>query len=765
MRFNIERNRKITGLPLEFFLSMILLVSCGTTSTQSPEETGIVRGLVVVNQEVGSSSGDALGVPPKTWAAVNYSASFDRALSHANWSVIGTTERLGITGPDGQFEISDLEPGRYTLNLTKTLNGNLITITVPFTVGDIGAAEILVEMSWGLVRSIATYTHTGARMREIHGPYERWLITRDGRLSELGDPSRILTDLDGDGRFEKCETKVAGEECPAAEITGVTILGAPSQLVMGQRGRAFASARLSDGTEFDVTHLAEWQSSGPNVASVDSWGSVSALGVGVAALTATVGRVASLPWSIQVVERPTLRRIYVQNVSCIYPLGRPLDGALTASVLVEPLRDGSFRAPSCAQVVQIGGTIQFMALGEFDNGYYEDITDEVEWMVVPSERGDISDGLFTARQEGTASLTASIGHVVSDPTEIRVVTEPTVVAIDIYTTNWRLALVDTGTGGEATAMAECLGCGSLITVLRGDELQFKATARFDTGVWKDVSDEVTWRSSDPEITTINLGGVMTAVQEGEAVIDAILSDIISNPVSVRVVNEATLQFISIHQQGNDRVLEKGEQRFFRATGYYDLGFSRDLTDKLNWRSSDDSVGGFDAPGVFTGRAAGTVSVWAEHNGKQSDRLPLEVYETSDLDYCNPERINRAVWSDDFNRVILESDCAEYDQPGIVALRYTVTETQPRGGIFDPCLDLYVYQEKRRVRTIREEGCGDPFLPTSALGLAEAVLKYQLLAFWDLKDEVGNLVPPGVYTIYGRFYLYYDPVVSIKVTVR
>ncbi|MGH7274968.1 MAG: hypothetical protein ACREIQ_10995, partial [Nitrospiria bacterium] len=97
-------------------------------------------------------------------------------------------------------------------------------------------------------------------------------------------------------------------------------------------------------------------------------------------------------------------------------------------------------------------------------------------------------------------------------------------------------------------------------------------------------------------------------------------------------------------------------------------------------------------------------------------------------------------------------------------RYTVTETQARGGIFDPCLDLYVYQEKRRVRTIREEGCGDPFLPTSALDLAEAVLKYQLLAFWDLKDEVGNPVPPGVYTIYGRFYLYYDPVVSIKVTV-
>ena len=98
---------------------------------------------------------------------------------------------------------------------------------------------------------------------------------------------------------------------------------------------------------------------------------------------------------------------------------------------------------------------------------------------------------------------------------------------------------------------------------------------------------------------------------------------------MRVVNEATLQSIYIYQDGGDRVVAKGDQRFFKATGNYDVGFGRDVTSAATWHSSDDHVGGFDSPGTFTGRAAGTVEVWAELDGQQSEHLSLEVYETSE----------------------------------------------------------------------------------------------------------------------------------------
>jgi hypothetical protein len=240
---------------------------------------------------------------------------------------------------------------------------------------------------------------------------------------------------------------------------------------------------------------------------------------------------------------------------------------------------------------------------------------------------------------------------------------------------------------------------------------------------------------------------------------------------VHVVNEATLLYLSIYQDGHDRVIGRGEEAIFRAVAGYDVGFERDATDEVTWVSSDESIGRFlpEEPGVFVGVAAGNVEVSAElgtvPDRVSSQTLPIEVFATSDIDYCDTDNVNRGTWSDNFNRVVLESDCAEYTPPSVVTLRFTVTEQEYPGGIFDPCLDLYAYRDGEPVRTIREEGCGEPFLAPGAPEADDAILKYQVLAFWDLKDDRGEPVPPGTYTIHGRFYLYFDPVVSIDVTVK
>ncbi len=842
------------------------------TATHTPS-TAAVNVLVVVQRAVSAGSGDALGPPPEQWTEQPDGKSFDRALSDADWSVREATDKRGVTGPDGQFQISGLAPGQYTLQLAKTLDGNLAAPTIPFAVGDQGTATVVAQVVWGAARTTSTYTDGGAQVRVIYGPYGARLVYRDGRLTEFGDPSRTFTDPDGNGQFDvqpcidhvwecsadrscgddrscvctasspfvddcgpgvcvppgsvgpyrctpgetcarpsdrcicvascptcvDCGRSVCVPDCVPVEITAITIDGS-SQLVVGQQGGVRATALLSDGTSFDVTTVADWKSSEEAVATVDSWGTVSAVGVGSTALTATLGSLASAPWTIKVTDRPELRRIYIQNVSCFYPQGLPKNGEASPPVLAQPAQGDMLPAPNCGPVVQIdgtpvsaglvvrlGGTIQFTALGEFDNGYYQDVTKEVTWHVAPPEIGSVVDGLFTAQQAGTTQLTASLGNVVSDATEIRVVEKPTVIELSIYPENGAFAVLDGGPVRAADAVvcqglppaggscccpgplagdiaSPCFECGYSVTVLLGDELKFRATAHYDTGEWQDVTDQVTWRSSDTAVATIVPSGVMTAGGVGAAAIDAVLDAVNSGPVRVNVVSQATLQFLSIYQEQGDRVVAKGDQRFFHAVGYYDIGFTRDVTKKVTWRTSDATLGSIDTQGTFTGLAAGTVQVWAELDGQQSDHLSLEVFETSELAYCDPAHINRAVWSDDFNRVTLESDCAEYQQPSFVELRYTVTETQPHGGIFDPCLDLYVFDGNTKVRTIREEGCGDPFLAAGAPNRDAEVLKYQLRAFWNLKDEDGKPVLPGTYTIYGRFYLYYDPVVSIDVTV-
>jgi uncharacterized protein YjdB len=808
------------------------------TRTPTPTPTtatsaATVNGLVVVGDDLAPTARNELGLSPADWGNPADEAAFGRALANADYRIAGYS---GTTGADGAFTITNLPPGRYTLELSKTIAGNLIPANVPIVVGDDGAT-VIAELGLGLLRSTVSYTLDGVAIQEIRGPSGTWLTTHNGHIAELGDPTRVLTDSDGDGRFEPgdcnatitpcgtdtricadgqfcqcisacpfcdncelpgvcatrtnrtpyrcnaddtcslpgdrcvctcpecadCGPKVCVPSCEPISITSIMV-GGPSQIVVGRQTQLYATAQLSDGTVVDVTYLVDWRSSDDTVAMVDSWGRLTAVVAGTASITAVLGDVHSGSFSIAVVARPTLQRIYVQNQSCYCGpvFFDAASGVLPPCYLEAAARPGILPNPSCSPVVAVGTTLQLVAIGEYADGSSDDITKLVQWDVNPAEVGEIDTGLFTARAAGTAKITAMLDGISSDATDIRVVTAPTLLSLSIYPGNWAYPAVAGGPLADASS-PPCFDCGTAVTLLRGDELRFQATGHYDTNDWRDVTQQVSWRSNDTAVAPI-ADGLMQAKQAGTAVIDATLDGVDSNPVSVRVVDQATLQSLSIYQEGTDRVVAKADQRYFRASGFYDIGISRDVTSEAIWRSSNDTVGGFDTAGVFTGRAAGSVNIWAEVNGQRSNTLSLEVFESTELAYCDLQNVNRDVWFDDFNRVVLESDCAAYSVPGVVTLRYTVTETQPHGGIFDPCLDLYVYQGDRRIRTIREEGCGDPFLPSAAPGRDEAALKYQLRAFWDLKSDDGSAVEPGTYTIYGRFYLYYDPVVKIHVQV-
>jgi uncharacterized protein YjdB len=816
------------------------------TVTHTPVVSAAVAGVVVVDARVGNGSGDGLTeLPPGSLPSV--ATGFDRGLGNATW-VADAGEIAGETDGDGRFSVTGLSPGRHILRFTKTIDGNLMEFVVPIVVGDDGAAEVVAEVSWGLVRATSTYTQGGGALRTVFAPNGSFLTTRDGQAVELSDGWRTLVDGDGDGHFDSqgcsnqlyaCDASGCGTpedicvcipSCPGCEdcgqracvprsyfhtpecgpdglckpfpyqcrdgggcadanqqcscvascpdcddcvmsacvdpctggepidLTAITVYG-NDRLVAGQRGDARASALMSDGSAFDVTWLVGWESSAPGVATVDSWGRVAAVAAGAAAIRANLLAVDSAPLALTVVDRPTLQQIHLENVSCQYyphhvdPTGapRPL-----------PPQDAALPPPFCTQVIRIGGDLQFRALGQFDTGYYEDVTDEVEWAVDPSAVGTVAGGRFTAVAAGAASVTASLGSVTSNAQTVTVVEQASITALSIYPGSYPYQYIDGGP--VADDLLPCFECGYFLTLLAGDTIGFSATAHYDTGEWEDVTARVAWRSADAAVMSIDGAGSATAAGAGEVGIDATLGEVTSAAVTVRVVAEATLQGLSIYMDGADRAIGKGDQAIFHAVGFYDVGFSRDVTDTVTWRSSDDAVGSFDLAGAFTGRGAGNVTVWAELDGVQSASLPLEVYATSELDFCDAEAVNRGSWDDDFNRVTLESDCATYTPPDLVALRFTVTETQRPIGIFDPCLDLYAYQGDRLVRTIREEGCGDPFLAPGAPERDEAVLRYQLTAFWDLKDEAGTTVAPGEYEIRGRFYLYYDPIVSIRVTV-
>ncbi len=792
-----------------------------------------VRGLVVVHEGVRAGAGDALAEAPES---SERAAGFDRALSHAEWSLEcgGGETRTGVTDGDGRFQIAEVLPGDCTLLVTKTVSGNLMSFSLPFTAGDDGSADVVAEVAWGRVRVSSTYTVGGEEIRRISDRYGAEVVVRGGRISEIADYSRRLIDADGDGSFvvEGCGAAVwqcadfgscgdgrscsctascpfcddcgppvcanagpvgpyscsddggcamPGDECVCAssapdardcsqmvcvpgcqpvEIEELQVFG-PASLVTGQQASFAVSARLSDGSFVDLSGIADWTSSAPDILRIGAWGEATGLMPGEATVSAVLADVSSPAHPVRVTPRPALRAIHLQNFNCYPgPLGVPVFEPELPEV------DIAFAPPACADAIEIGGQIEYRALGEFEESYFDDITDEVSWTVTPASVATVTGGVLTGTGVGTATVGASLDGISSEPLQLNVVSERSVVDISIFPENQHFGIA-------FPDFEPCFDfvCPASFTLLAGDETQWRATARFDIGGWEDVTDRVVWTPASDGVASFGAAGLMTAVGEGETTVRAALDGIESHPYGVRVVSEATLEQLEVYQEGEnsgDRVIEKGGQAFFVAQGYYDVGFGRDATREVTWRTSDDSIARFDVPGTLTGLAAGSVAVWAELDGIVGREVRIEVFEQTDIEFCDEENINRGTWTDGFNRVFLESDCASYTRPGLSQIRFTVTESQRPVGIFDPCLDLYAFrvdgESETFVRTIREEGCGEPFLEAGAPEFDSAELRYQLQAFWDLRDEFGATVEAGTYRIKGRFYLYYDPVVTIDITI-
>lgn len=813
------------------------------TVTPTPVPRAAVEGLLLLRDDVPAAPGDAVGVAPAEWHGTRPGPRFDRALAHATVIVDGEGTSYTIeANPDGTFALPSLPPGTYQLQLSKTINGNLIEGDIPFVVGDQGAATLIVQVAWGRIRSTATYTRDGHTFEEIRDPSGPWVIRKDGRVVEFSDGTRRWIDEDGDGSFEvtncpttlwacnfdegcedgspcqctsscpacedcgpgvcaggslpyayrcsadatcsnpgdrcvcvascptctDCARQVCIPSCTAVRIASLAIDG-PGEVVAGRKGYVVAHLELSDGSVLDVTPLVEWTSRDPSVASVDPWGELSGHQPGSTELVARWDDTWAASVQIQVSERPALRRISVVNSLCHCgpvvlsdPAREP--AALSPCLLEAPPQPSEFPVPWCRNVVRVGASLHFSALGEFSDGTVEPLTDGVLWQVEPATAGEIQEGEFHAKTAGQAQITASFAGVRSDPVTVQIVERPTAVRLFISVDRiLPAAAVQPGGSGGITPPT-CLDCNYELTTLVGDGLQFRATAEYDTGEWQDVTEQVRWESSAPTVLSLEPTGQARALATGTAQVRASLGDLSSNSLGVRVVSEATVSALWLQPEGNDRVVARGAALFFRAFAAYDVGMVRDVTDGASWRTSDESIARFPSPGRLSGLQAGTVQIWAEFAGLRTEPLSIEVYDTSELEYCDPERVNRAVWSDGYNRVVLESDCDHYDLSARVTLRFTVTESQPRGGVFDPCLDLYVYRGPEFIRTLREEGCGAPFLAADAPGRDQETLRYQNRAVWDLRDSNGNRVEPGVYRIYGRFYLYYDPVVFLDVVI-
>lgn len=132
---------------------------------------------------------------------------------------------------------------------------------------------------------------------------------------------------------------------------------------------------------------------------------------------------------------------------------------------------------------------------------------------------------------------------------------------------------------------------------------------------QNLTNSVTWASSNTSVATVSSSGMVTAVSTGSTTITATMNSS-SGPVTgsstVDVTAQAVHDLVSIAVIPTGQILGTiGEPSQFIAIGTFNTDpRTLDLTDQVTWQSSDVKVAAISSTGLALGNDAGTTTITA-----------------------------------------------------------------------------------------------------------------------------------------------------------
>jgi len=198
--------------------------------------------------------------------------------------------------------------------------------------------------------------------------------------------------------------------------------------------------------------------------------------------------------------------------------------------------------PSTQTLNTTGQTLQLIATGNYDlNPYSQDLTSSVQWASsLPSVATVGPGGLVTAVATGTSTITANLsGYVGTATITVNALGQPhTLTSITVIPSDQKTNVI-------------------------GETAQYIAIGNYTTSpTTEDLTNQVTWVSSDVRIATINASGLATAIGSVDTGVTTITA--ISPPSSgVAVTGTATM---TVSSTGQNQLPSLTVYEFGQATG-------------------------------------------------------------------------------------------------------------------------------------------------------------------------------------------------------
>jgi trimeric autotransporter adhesin len=308
-----------------------------------------------------------------------------------------------------------------------------------------------------------------------------------------------------------------------------------------------ATATYSDGSSADLSAGVAWSSSDTSIATVSAAGVVTTVAAGTANIIATIGALTD-----------------------------------SSTLTVVPAHLTSIAVTPATQSIAAGTTLQFSAVGSFDDGSTQLLTNLTWSSSSTSVMTITSGGVGIGVGPGTSTITAASGSV--SGTASLTVTGATLVSIAVTP------------------------AGSSMAV--GTTKQFAAVGTFSDSSTQDVTSSVVWISSNPGAVTIDAQGIASSVANGTTTIKAAFG-LISGTTGLTVT---TAHLVSIAITPATPRIAKGTLIRFTATGTFSDGSVATNLSGVSWRSSKPNLASIRSTGIAHGKKGGTVTISASSSG-------------------------------------------------------------------------------------------------------------------------------------------------------
>ena len=355
---------------------------------------------------------------------------------------------------------------------------------------------------------------------------------------------------------------------PPPVLTSISISPASAVVFTGTSQQFAATGNYSDGSTQDLTGSVTWSASPANEATISNSpanpGLAQTLAPGSVTITAAQGSISA-----------------------------------SATLTVQPLLTSITVTPSSATVA-LGTMQQFTATGNYSDGSTSDLTALASWTASPGMVGSVSNtpgsqGLALGVATGTATITATYASTSG-----------------------------TGTLTVVAALISISVTPANDNITAGTTQQYAATGTYSDQSTQDLTNQVTWSSSQPAVAAITAAGLASGMSNGQAAITALLGAVQgSTGLTVSVpAPPPTLVSLAITPQAP--ALPVGTAQQFYAQGIYSDGSTQDLTSTANWYSSSPAVAAISNSGLATPLTPGTTTIGAVAGGVSAPSTTFTV---------------------------------------------------------------------------------------------------------------------------------------------